>query len=424
MSHNDSILNTLNLKDPHIKFDEKYYSEEIINHVECKIFSGVLSYAPDACPHCGHVFDPSITKHGFKTSRITLPKVSEFNTYLKLRKQRYYCRHCDQTFTLKTPIVKDNCFISNNTKLAVALKAKKKISEKDIASDYNVSHCTVSRTIDSFYQIYRPKKNFLPPHLSFDEFKSVKSAQGAMSFMFIDANSGRPIDIVEDRRIDHLIKYFMSYSKAARRSVMSIVIDMYVPYMQLIKKVFPNAHIILDRFHMVQLFTRAFNKTRVLAMKEHTAYHYKFKKYWKLLLKNHAELDCIHSYYRRCFKKHMRQIDIVEFLIDLDPVLKASYILYQEVLTAIKYRKDDLLESLLKASNPLVSDYIRTAIQSMIKHLDYAKNGLRYPFSNGRIEGLNNKIKVIKRIAFGYRSFYHFRNRILISFNIANLKTA
>lgn len=158
-------------------------------------------------------------------------------------------------------------------------------------------------------------------------------------------------------------------------------------------------------------------------MKNNKAYHYKFKKYWKLLLKNHADLDYIHSYYRRCFRKQMRQIEIVEFLLDLDPVIKASYILYQEVLTAIKYRKDNFFKSLLSTADPLVSDYIRTAIHSMLKHLDYAKNGLKYPYSNGRIEGLNNKIKVIKRIAFGYRSFYHFKNRILISFNIAHLKT-
>ena len=214
MSHNDFILNTLNLKDPHIKFDENYYSEEIINDAESKIFSGKLSYVPDACPYCGHVFDTSIIKYGFKTSRITLPKVSEFNTYLDLKKQRYYCKHCDQTFTLKTPIVKENCFISNNTKLAIALKAKKKISEKDIAYDYNVSHCTVNRTIDNFYQIYRPKKNYLPPNLSFDEFKSVKSADGAMSFLFIDSNSGKVIDIVEDRRLDRLVKYFWAIQKA------------------------------------------------------------------------------------------------------------------------------------------------------------------------------------------------------------------
>lgn len=84
-----------------------------------------------------------------------------------------------------------------------------------------------------------------------------------MSFLFIDSSSGRVIDIVEDRRLDRLIKYFMSYTKTARRAVKSIVIDMYAPYMSLIQKVFPNAHIILDRFHMVQLFSRAFNKTRV-----------------------------------------------------------------------------------------------------------------------------------------------------------------
>ena len=199
---------------------------------------------------------------------------------------------------------------------------------------------------------------------------------------------------------------------------------MYAPYISLIQKVFPNAHIVLDRFHMVQLFSRAFNKTRVASIKNHKVYHYKFKKYWKLLLKNHTDLDYINSHYRRCFRKQLRQIDIVEFFLDLDPVLKASYILYQEILTAIKYRKDNLLETLLNTADPLVSEYMRTSIQSMLKYLEYAKNGLNYPYSNGRIEGLNNKIKVIKRIAFGYRSFYHFRNRILISLNIAHIKTA
>ena len=52
----------------------------------------------------------------------------------------------------------------------------------------------------------------------------------------------------------------------------------------------------------------------------------------------------------------------------------------------------------------------------------YIKNNLNYPFSNGPIEGINNKIKVIKRIVFGYRSFYHLRNRILIYSNLTKIK--
>ena len=128
MSHNDSILSLLNLKDVNINFNESFLSEEIINGALAKVFHANLTYSPDACYHCGSVFDNNIIKHGFKSSRIKLPKVSGFDTYLKLKKQRYFCRHCNSTFTLKTDIVAKNCFISSNTKISIALNAKDKIS--------------------------------------------------------------------------------------------------------------------------------------------------------------------------------------------------------------------------------------------------------------------------------------------------------
>src|SRR5690606_21151272 len=120
-----------------------------------------------------------------------MPSVSGFNTYLKLKKQRYYCKHCESTFTLTTDVVAKNCCISNNTKAAIALHAKEKISEKDIAKHHNVSHSTVNRIINSFYNYFKPNFTYLPKHLCFDEFKSVKSAAGAMSFIFCDAKTGK-----------------------------------------------------------------------------------------------------------------------------------------------------------------------------------------------------------------------------------------
>ncbi|WP_210730831.1 transposase family protein [Ureibacillus thermosphaericus] len=101
-----------------------------------------------------------------------MPSISGFHTYLKLRKQRYFCKHCHATFTLKTSVVAKNCCISNNTKVAIALNTKDKISEKDIAIKHNVSHATVSRVTDSFYSYYQPNVHYLPQHLCFDEFKS------------------------------------------------------------------------------------------------------------------------------------------------------------------------------------------------------------------------------------------------------------
>ena len=45
-----------------------------------------------------------------------------------------------------------------------------------------------------------------------------------------------------------------------------------------------------------------------------------------------------------------------------------------------------------------------------------------YNYSNGPIEGINNYIEALKRIAYGYRSFVRMRNRILIAHNLFKTK--
>lgn len=285
-----------------------------------------------------------------------------------------------------------------------------------------MSHSTVNRVIDSFYKEYKPKYNYLPKHLCFDEFKSVKSASGAMSFIFCDSDTGNIVDIVEDRRLHVLKDYFLGYTKAARRAVETIVIDMYSPYISLIESIFPNAKIIIDKFHIVQLFSRALNKTRIKIMNQDKKNYNKLKKYWKLLLKDNSTVDYDKYSYHRCFKKHMRQIDILNYLIDLDPELKATYELYQSILHCMKHKKFSLLTSILTDINSSISSYMKTSVRTIRKYIDYISNTLQYSYTNGLIEGINNKIKVIKRIAFGYRSFYHFKNRILITQNLATLK--
>ena len=144
---------------------------------------------------------------------------------------------------------------------------KNKISEIDIAKRYRVSPNTVERIIDSYYDGQKLYKHHLPEVLSFDEFKSVKSADGAMSFHMCDGKTGKTIDIVEDRKLNSLLKYFTYFTHKARSKVKLIVIDMYSPYISLIKKMFPNAKIIIDKFHIVQLISTSLNKTRIKVKK-------------------------------------------------------------------------------------------------------------------------------------------------------------
>ena len=145
------------------------------------VFKGILPYQLTYCEHCEPLFDLKFKKYGFKISRIVIPKVSLHDTYLELKKQRYYCGHCQSTFTLNTSIVEKNCYISYNTKHAIALEAQNKISECDIARRHHVSHSTVNRIIHSFYEAQTLNFNYLPENLCFDEFKSVKSAEGHLA---------------------------------------------------------------------------------------------------------------------------------------------------------------------------------------------------------------------------------------------------
>src|SRR5699024_7651725 len=65
--------------------------------------------------------------------------------------------------------------------------------------------------------------------------------------------------------------------------------------------------------------------------------------------------------------------------------------------------------------------YMKTSIKTLKKHLPYIKHSLIYPYNNGRIEGINNKIKVLNRVAYGYRNFHHFKNRIILHFKLKSI---
>ncbi len=189
--------------------------------------------------------------------------------------------------------------------------------------------------------------------------------------------------------------------------------------MSLIKKLFINADIIIDRFHIVNSLSRAFTKTRIDAMKSlpTNSTHYKrLKRYWKLFLKDTCDIDCINFKHYTHFKNWVCEATIVNDSISVDDTLKATYNAYPTLLFDIKTKNIEALRvhlHLFLKDN--ISHYMKTAISTLIKHFDYVINAIKYKFSNGAIEGINNYIKVLKHIAFGYKSFFHFRNRILIA---------
>ena len=426
MSQENYILDLLNIKDKNIKLTQNFYKKEKIEGIDYKIVEAILSYEQAFCPRCGCIFNNKQTyeKNGFKSSDILMLDVCNYGFILRLHKQRYLCHSCNKKFFARTNIVDDGCCISNQVKYAIALELKNKISEKDIAKRYRVSPNTVERIIDSYYEGKKLYKNYLPEILSFDEFKSVKSADGAMSFHIVDGKAGKTIDIVEDRRLNNLMKYFSYYSHKARSKVKLVVIDMYSPYISLIKKMFPNANIIIDKFHLVQLISTSLNKTRINLMKKDKKNYNKLKRYWRLILKPQEELN--NSKWRKytCFSNLMTQSSVVNYLINIDKELLNTYEIYQNILYSIKNNKYKELETILNNNHNNISSYMKKSIKTLKGYLPYIKNTLSNPYHNGFVEGNNNFIKVIKRIAFGFRSFHRFKARIMICKNLLHIRKA
>ena len=426
MSQDNYIRNLLNIKDQNITFDENGVSDMQIKGKTCKVINAHLSYIPTFCDKCGIVFDSKhdFEKKGFdKGSLVVIPSICKMNSYIFLKKQRFFCHHCHSSFVCKTSLVNFGSFISNPTKLSIVVDLTKKRSEKDIALDNNVSPNTVERIIDSYYNGQKLYKHFLPNVLSFDEFKSVKSAKGKMSFHLCDGVSGKTIDIVEDRKFSSLLKYFSYYTHKARSKVKFIVIDMYSPYIKLIKALFPHAKIIIDKFHLTELISRSLNKTRINIMKKDKKHYNKLKRYWKLILKAREDLDCSHWKKFKCFDNLMTEVDVVNYLVDIDIELKNTYQVYQDLLYAFRHNNNVVLNASLKFHYASISEYMNTSLKTINKYLKYIKNTLKYKYHNGFIEGNNNFIKVIKRIAFGFRNFSRFKARIMICKGLLSPKT-
>ena len=415
MSINNSILKLLNMKDKNLNFNENFVVEREIKNKRCLVILGYLKNDFEYCPCCGCINENTIIKKGTRNSLIKINKHAELTTYLDLTKQRYKCKNCNKKFYATTLEVDYRCHISNQVKLAILNCAKEMMCKSLIARLYNVSDNTVQSIFDTVFYNDTVYKDFLPKAICIDEFTFKKKTY---AFNICNAKNGKTIDLVLDRTTNNLDKYFSHYTEKARKRVKFVVMDMYSPYIDLIKKWFPNAKIIIDLFHIVQLLTKSLNKTRINVMNENKDDRNKFKRYWRFILKSRFDLDSSTWNKFRCFKNLMTEIDVVNYLLSKDKFFENSYDLYQDILYHLQHRNYEGFNKVVNKEYKDISKQIQITLNTLKKYSKYIKNTLEYSYSNGVMERNNNTCKLIKRISFGFRNFRNMKSRIMIITNI------
>ena len=201
--------------------------------------------------------------------------------------------------------------------------------------------------------------------------------------------------------------------------------DMSGAYIPLARKLFPNAKIVLDRFHIIQHLGRAFLKTRIAIMNQFDKKSLPYralKNHWRLFQKDSRKLS-LNSFYSKTFRQTLSPHEVVEKTLDFSEELTNYYTLYQLLLFHFQEKRVDELFELIKENISKVNHYFKTVFMTFLRHKQYIKNALETDYSNAKLEATNKLIKDIKRLGFGFRNFINFKKRVFITLNIHKKRT-
>ncbi|WPC17157.1 ISL3 family transposase [Pediococcus inopinatus] len=408
MSLTNSILSLFEMTDPNITVTG-VTKKRCPNGQRIHVVHANLSYQLVKCPHCGH---KSLIKNGTHVSHLRLGTLSGGRYEMQLRRQRYQCQHCLKTCGAKTNLVRRNETFTHNVKHQVIVLARDMLTSKEIAKICGISPSSVQRILNAnIHLAYRVKQ--LPPNLCFDEFRSCNHL---MSFNCCDAVSHRRIVTLEDRLSKDIIDYFEArYSVQERAKVQTITIDMNAEYASFIHRLFPNAVTIIDRFHIIQLAGRALDNVRTRIIRtfqdKHSRIYRILKSQWRLFHLAEEKINDTKLIYLRGINEYMTQQNAIDLALDEFPEFKTVYQTYQGILTAIHQKNATGFKNLI-TNYQVAGNQMDVTISTFVKNGSAVLNSCRYPYSNGPIEGLNRKIKVLKRSCFGFRNIHNFFIRI------------
>ena len=295
--------------------------------------------------------------------------------------------------------------MTNRLSAFVIDKLRDERSFTSVAKEVNLSVTTVIRIFDT---VSYPKAE-LTEAISIDEFKGNTWGEKYQCILTDPVNK-RVLDILPERYKPYLTSYFKQYPKETRNRVTYFVSDMWRTYSDISDVWFKNATQVIDKYHWIRQAIWAFENVRKEEQKKLSP---KLKKYFKrsksLLIKRYDSLE----------EEQKQQVNVM--LYYSVNISKAYF--YKEEFLKILSTKDT--ESAKKSMSEWIQSAENCGIPQFEKCADTMRNwytGIINSFStsitNGFTEGCNNKIKVLKRNAYGYNNFKRFRNRILHIFSL------
>ena len=392
MLYQDYTTKLLDMEHMNVKGIENL-SDRLILHVEMK-------RRPANCPCCGMLTD---TIHDYRIQTVKDSPIQGKTVHWQYRKRRYRCTNCGKRFYEKNWLLPKWHRLTNRLALQVIQRLQEKVSRKDLSKEFNVSESTVCRWMN-LTECGKP--NDLPNVVSIDEFKGNVDGEKFQCILTAPTEK-RVLDILPDCKERHIYEYLQRFKN--RDQVQFFVSDMRKEYIAMAKHLFPNAKIVIDKFHVVRYCTWAIENVRKRVQK---GLHPDERKYFKrsrtlLLLRKDKLKDNGKEAVIRMLRFHK---DLANAYL-----LKEKFYAFMTSENSLAAR--ERLHALILFAAAANLPEFEPLLSVLRNWTQYILNAFDCEYTNGFTEGCNNKIKVLKRIAFGYRNFANFRQRILLSFN-------
>lgn len=370
----------------------------ILDNVE---FSGgqldIYFHLPRNVHHCPSCHQQTDKIHDYRLQKFKDTPVSGNVTYFHYKKRRYVCSHCNKRFYEKNTFLPRYFRMSTRLIQYIIDQMRSTHSMTDIAKHCNLSITTIFRV----FKFIDYTNTTMPRVLSIDEFKG--NAGRKYQGIITDPVNKKVLDILPGREQHLLSSYFRTFKN--RHQVEYFIMDMWSPYRDIAQTYFKNATIVIDKYHWIRQVTWAFDRVRKQEQKKfYTSRRKYFKRSRHLMLKKSRYLSD-------------EEKDQVAIMLETSERLSNAYILKEKFYEFVDSPNSKIALKRLKEwyifVEALNEPEFKTCMKTMINWQPYILNSFDCPYTNGFTEGVNNKIKVLKRNAYGMQNFKRFKNRIL-----------
>ena len=327
--------------------------------------------------------------------------------FLALRKRRFRCLDCGEVFTEPDPVCGPRRRSSQRFREYLGQEALHQ-TVRQVAYREGVGETLVRRCVTEEAKRFLEAPEKPPPArvLGLDEF-SIKKSQ-VYDTAVSDLEHKRIIGVVSGHRQAELAVFLESLPEPEQLQV--VVMDMHEPFRQAVELCLPQAKVVVDKFHVLMHVHRVLDQVRTGLQPQQGKKGELFRARYLLLT----------AMERLTPERRVQLFELLGRYHQLARAwdLKEAFRGWYRSLTRAEAEEGLVLwENSVREQGPkpfqALLFMLRNWRQEILNYFDY-------PYTNGFLEGKNNRIKVIKRVAYGYRNAQNFSQRILLS----NLKKA